>query len=231
MWSRELRSYPNISPNFIIHECSLPCIKQNPPLVPILSQTNPVHTNQSYILRSILTLSSYLRLRLPIVLFPSGFLTKIFYAILFSPMNVTCPAHVTLLLDFIISITFREKHLLRNSYYAVSSNLLPLYPSSVQVLSSASCSGTRSVLFSYFNVRDQISHPYKIAKKIRVLYIITFRLLNNRREDNWFWTEWKQALPRFNLLLSSISIKFCFITASKSIWTVPHFQRICSTYT
>jgi hypothetical protein len=42
--------------------------------------------------RSILILSTHLRLGLPSGLFPSGFRTYILYAFLFSPIRATCPA-------------------------------------------------------------------------------------------------------------------------------------------
>jgi hypothetical protein len=54
-------------------------IHKRPLLVPIMSQINPIS------LRSILILSTHIRLGLHSVLFPSGFPTNILYAFLFSP--------------------------------------------------------------------------------------------------------------------------------------------------
>jgi hypothetical protein len=67
-------------------------VHKSPPLVPILSQIDPLHTIPSHpipshpiCLRSILILPTHLRLGLPSGLFPSGFPTNILYAFLFSP--------------------------------------------------------------------------------------------------------------------------------------------------
>ena len=50
--------------------------------------------------RSVLILSTHLRLGLPSGLFPFGFPTKTLYTLLSSPIRATCPTHL-ILLDFI----------------------------------------------------------------------------------------------------------------------------------
>jgi len=67
-----------------VHKCPL--------LVPLLSQVPPAHTTSQLIpLRSILILFSHLLLGLP-----SGFLTKIMYAPLFSAVRAAPTAHLIL---------------------------------------------------------------------------------------------------------------------------------------
>jgi hypothetical protein len=60
-------------------------------------------------LKSVLILSSRLRLGLPSSLFPSCFPAKIIYAFLFSPIYATCLAHSTFL-DFIARIMLGEEY-------------------------------------------------------------------------------------------------------------------------
>jgi len=70
--------YWNPKFHYRIHKC--------PPPVPLI-QIDPVHAPTFYFLRSILILSSHLRLGLPSGLFPSGFTTKTLYT---SSLHHTC---------------------------------------------------------------------------------------------------------------------------------------------
>ena len=74
--------------------------------------------------RSILILSTYLRLGLPSGLFPSGFPTKSLHTSLSSPIRATCPA-LLILLDFI------TRTILGEEYRSFSSSLCSLLHSPV----------------------------------------------------------------------------------------------------
>jgi hypothetical protein len=60
------------------------CVHKGTPLVPVMSQINPIHITRSYISKTILNITFHLNLGLPSGLFPYGFPTKILYAFLFS---------------------------------------------------------------------------------------------------------------------------------------------------
>ena len=74
--------------------------------------------------RSVLILSTHLRLGLPSGLFPYGFPTKSLYTPLSSPIRATCPAHL-ILLDFI------TRTILGEEYKSFSSSLCSLLHSPV----------------------------------------------------------------------------------------------------
>ena len=161
-----------------IHKCSRP--------IPIPSQLDPVHIPHPTSWRSILIVSSRLRLGLPSGLFPLGFPTKILYTHFLSPTRATYPTYRI----FLVLIT---RKILREENWSLSSSLCSFLHSPVtssllvpNILLNALFSNTLSPRSS-LNVSGQVSHPYKITGKIIVLYILIFTYLDNKMEDKTLW--------------------------------------------
>jgi hypothetical protein len=105
--------------------------------------------------RSILILSSHLRLGLPRGQLPSGLTTKILYALLVSPMRAAYPGHL-ILLDFITRIIFG------NEYKSLSSSLCSLLRFPV----ASSLLGPNILLTPYSRTQRQSGKPQNTPEGI-----------------------------------------------------------------
>jgi hypothetical protein len=120
--------------------------------------------------RSTLLLSTYLRLRPASSLFPARFSIHTLYVFLSSFIPGTCPAHITLI------ISDDEWNLRSTSSFSCLHTPVSASLFSPNTHLSNLFSNSHS-LRSFFNVRYQVSHPYRTTSKIIVMYILMFTFL------------------------------------------------------
>ena len=157
-------------------------VHKSPPLVPILSQINPVYVPHPISWTFILILFSQLRLCLPNGPFPSGLPTRTLYTPLLFPIHATYPANL-ILQDYITRIIFREK------YRSLSSSLcsfspLPYYLVPLRSKYPPQHPTLKHTQPTFLPQRERPSFtPIERTRQITVLYILICIFFKSKLRD------------------------------------------------
>jgi hypothetical protein len=206
-------------------------VKMRSPLLPILSQMNPVHTRNSIYLTSILILYAHLWRGLRI--FPSGSPTKIYMQRRLS--------HA-----YYMHCQFNPNWLDRFNYLGEEKKLWKLlimqFPPALfgPHIPSTLYSNTVSLRFCLYVKNQEPTHK-KLGKKLQfwALYFILY-IFRQQERNQKFWSEWLQELHEyklclisswmtFHLLLTELQIVFSYVEVGCSFLaclTTPSFANI-----
>jgi hypothetical protein len=163
-------------------------LSQSPPCVPLLQQTNIVHTPHSISARPILILSPHLRLVLRSLLYTYGFPTHNICSC--SPGFMLYGMPISIILTWSCYLLFVKSTSYEALHHTIFSTFPWLHPSLIQIFSSAPWSQTPQVYFPLLSVRNHVFHPYRTRAKIIALYILIFTFFDRRWEDKRFCIEW-----------------------------------------
>ena len=176
-----------------------------------LSWASPIQSIYPYptFWRSIVILSTHLRLGLPSGLFPSGFPTKTLYTPLSSPTRSTCPAHL-ILLDFI------SRKILREQYKSFSSSLCNLLHSPVtsSLLGPNTCSGTERSNSLFFKTFAFLLRPTK-PRTEGIAEILFPKIKRPKRQTG----NSPRDKPKHNWSYIYLSCTRVFIATTATPWT------------
>jgi hypothetical protein len=169
-------------------------VHNSPPLALNLSQINPVRRLQSYFSKiecNIIILPPAPRSSTQSLPFSFIDLNSVCISHLYHKSYTPCPSHPTWFNH--LNNIWRRVQIMMLFIMKFLRAIPPLFPSYVQIFSSASYSHTSNCVL--FTVRGQVSHPYERTSRIMIWHILNSTPLNGRRNTKslYYWIQSKSV--------------------------------------